>query len=160
MPQRHRYKCLNPNCPSMTRSTRPLTFSAMNSPMPCCPQCGGRRLEDWGEDINVMGGASDNTKNSDNNFRRIADQYGLTDMNNKDGQAVKRHKPAPAAKSNEPTVKVGGIDVPMSLAGSAGCANIPGMAQSLKAQIGAGSPSNSPMMKQMTRVAAEHKGAA
>ncbi len=155
MPARHRYKCLNPNCPSMTRKTKSMTFDAMNSPMPECPHCGSRRLEDWGVAVNVMGGLSDNSKNSDQNFRRIADRYGLSDMSNKDGQAAKR--PAPAPKSNEPTVKVGGLDIPASVAGSGGCVNLPHMAKPMKAQIGTAHANPISSLRGMTQIAAEHK---
>lgn len=134
----------------------------MNSPMPVCPTCKSIRLEDIGIFVrpNVMvstGESRENAKNSDKNIRRIADQYGLTDMNNKGGQAIKRAAPAPASG---PTVKVGGIDVPVSTAAGAGCINLPNMAQKLPVSGAARAPQQSAMMKGMTRVVGEHKGAA
>lgn len=154
MPASHRYKCLNPNCPSMTDARKSMTFVTMNSPQPECPHCGCLKLEDWGEAINIMGGASENTQNSDRNFRNIAEKYGLTDMNNKDGQGVKRAAPSP---ENGPTVSVGGYQVPASVAGAGGCMNLPNVGVPMKAQVNQATPKNSPMMKQMTNVVAEHK---
>lgn len=156
MPARHKYKCLNPNC-------NIALFVTMNSPIPCCPKCGARRIEDFGEttfdegytQTSNFGISTGQVKQSDNNLRRIADRYGMTNMDNKDGRPAKRPKETP--QGNGATVKIGGIDVPVSVAGGAGCINIPGMAQSMKAQVGVASSIASPTMKQMTRIAAEHK---
>jgi hypothetical protein len=158
MPARHRYKCLNPNCPSMTDKRKPMTFDAMNSPMPTCPHCASRRVQDWGEAINHMGGLSDNTKNSDRNFRNVADRYGLTNMDNKDGRAVKRPHVSPPTQG--PSVKIGGIEVPAGMAAGAACVNLPGMAQKIPQATAPRSAPKSPMMKQMTRVVGEHKASA
>jgi hypothetical protein len=141
----------------MTSKNKSLTFDAMNDRIVECPHCGSRRCEDWGEAINVMGGLSDNTKNSDTNFRNVADRYGLTDMNNKDGQAVKRAAPRVQPQRNEPTVKVGGIDVPVSMASGAGCINLPGMAQKIPQSQTVRQAPKSDMMRKMTRAVAEHK---
>ncbi len=156
MPARHRYKCLNNNCLSHTDQKKSMTFVALQSPQPTCPHCGAIKLEDWGEAINHMGGLSDNSKNSDTNFKRVADRYGLTDMNNKDGQAVKR--PANSAPASGPTVKIGGIEVPISQAASGACVNMPNMAKSMTAPINQATPKNAPLMREMTRVVGEHKG--
>lgn len=136
-----------------------LTFVAMNSPMPACPHCGAIRLQDCGEVMNIMGGASDNTRNSDANFRRIADRYGLTDMNNKDGKAVRG---AAAAPSSGQMVSVGGIQIPMEQAMRGECINKPEMAQKIPtaSKDSARRPvseKNRGLMKQMTKVVAEHK---
>lgn len=160
MPQRHRYKCLNyavPHVPS-----RPITFVAMNSPMPECPQCGSRRLEDWGEawETGVVGGdAHADTKHTDATFRRVADRYGLTDMNNKDGQAVKRPAAPKPVAGMQPgaTVNIGGYQVPLSQAASGACVHMPGMAKPISAPINQSTPKHSPMMNKMTNVVAEHK---
>jgi hypothetical protein len=156
MPSRHRYKCLNHNCPTYTDKNKSLTFVAMNSPMPTCPHCSCIKLEDCGEAMNIMGGLSANSQNSDSNFRRIADRYGLSDMNNKDGQAVKRSAPEPVGGA---TVSIGGYQVPLASAASGACAHMPGMSVPMKAAVGQGSSKPSSMMKGMTRVVAEHKGA-
>ena len=42
MPARHTYKCLNPRC--KPNKNRPITFSAMNSPQPTCPDCGSDEI--------------------------------------------------------------------------------------------------------------------
>lgn len=164
MPAKHKYKCLNPNCSGPGNRSHTDLFSAMNSPMPECPSCGGRRLEDWGECVEREGWIRittagptnfDTVKRSDNNLRRVADRYGLTDMNNKDGQAVKR-SPTPSAAPG-PMVNVGGYQVPASVAASGGCMTIPGIGVPMKTEINKAEVKSSPMMKRMTRVVAEHK---
>lgn len=159
MPQKHIYRCLNSECPDGKQEWFN-GFVAMNSPMPACPTCKSIRLRDDGiyTPPNVMvstGQAKAHADNTDNNFRRIADKYGLTDMNNKDGQAVKRA--APVAQSG-PTINLGGYQVPASAAAGGQCVHLPGMAQKIPSSNGPGPVKrDSAMMKDMTRVVANHK---
>lgn len=165
MPSRHRYKCLNPDCPSMTDARKSMTFVAMNSPHPNCPHCRCMKLEDWGEAINI--GVADSithalNQGTDNNLQRIADRYGLSDMSNKDGQAVKRAAPTPAVDpKGDPAklVTVGGYQVSADAAAVGGCVNMNNVTSPLSAKIGEATPNKtSPMMKQMTNVVAAHTG--
>lgn len=159
MPSMHSYKCLNPNCKDAHYDWFN-TFNAMNSPLPQCPTCSGIKLEDRGvyipSSVMISGAQShENTKNTDANLRRTAERYGLTDMNNKDGQAVKRA--APPARMDSPLagqhVKVGGYDLPFG----AGCHNIPSAAQKIPTASVPVKASSSAMMNKMTRVVGEHK---
>lgn len=160
MPARHRYKCLNPNCFIVM-------FVAMNDHIMECPKCSSRKVADGGETTfdegytqssSVAFHSSDSAvKQSDANLRRIADKFGLTNMDNSGGQAVKRAAPTPAAQPNEPTVSVGGVAVPVSQAQSGACINLPELAQKLPTATGARTPNKSAMLKQMTNVRAEHK---
>lgn len=134
----------------------------MNSPTPACPACGSIRLEDQGEHkpyspMISTGQSKERAKNTDDNFRRVADRYGLTDMNNKDGQAVKRSAPPPIVAG--PTVNIGGYQVPLSQAGAGACVNMPGMAQKIPSNPNASIKKSGSMSKmmQMTRPVAEHK---
>lgn len=144
----------------MTDATKAMTFIAMNMPQPTCPHCSAIRLEDWGEAINIMGGSSAATQNSDASLRALADRHGLTDMSNRGGKAIKANSPPPAASSNEPTVNVGGVAVPMSVAATGGCVNMPSMARKLTPATGTPSSTNAPKIGSMTKVVAEHKGSA
>lgn len=163
MPARHRYKCLNyERCPCYNGASNKIpVFVAMNSPMPQCPHCGARRLEDWGEAIEtgIIGGAARaHIQNSDANLRRVAERYGLADMNNRDGQAVKRAAPS-APSSSGRTISVGGYQMPLESVASGACVNMPGLAKPIPVNPKASNavPKNSPMMRQMTRVVGEHK---
>lgn len=141
-------------------------FVAMNSPPPACPKCGSVKVEDFGVTTFDLGktlrsnfgiSSSDSAaKQSDKNLRRIADRYELTDMNNKDGQAVKRA--APAAPASGRVTSIGGYQVPESAA--AGCHRLPVTAKLKGPQIQGTNMNKSPMLKGMTRVVAEHKGKA
>lgn len=165
MPARHRYKCLNfDRCPVYNGApTRPATFIAMNAPMPECPNCGSRRLEDWGEAIetNVVGAqARTDIKNSDANLRRVAARYGMTNMSNKDGKSAKgsaASKPAIVSSNPEATINIGGYQVPLSQAASGSCVHMPGLAKPMSAAINQAAPKSSAMIKKMTNIVGEHK---
>ena len=159
MPARHRYKCLNPDCPSMTDAAKDMTFVALNMPQPTCPHCAAIRLEDWGEAVNIMGGVSPATKSNDAGLRALAGRHGLTDMSNRGGKAVKSTS-SPTAAGSEPTVNVGGAAVPMSVAASAGCVNMPSMARKLTPPTGSANVTQGPKIGAMTRVVGEHKAGA
>lgn len=161
MPEKHRYKCRNQNCTPPSGLNHTGLFAAMNSPTPACPACESIKVEDWGSTDRPMGwiktqraapDAAWKAKNSDQNFRRIADRYGMTDMSNKDGKAVKAHK----SDNSGPTVNLGGIPVPLSATGGA-CVNIPSMSQPIKQGSVARSKTDSNMLKSMTSVIAKHQ---
>lgn len=154
MPAKHKFKCLNDNC-----NVR--MFVSMTAPTPVCPKCRGIKTEDYGTTTYDLGYHQTSSfgigtgvlKQSDANLRRIADRYGLTDMSNKDGQAVKR---PPKQQSTGEKVKLAGYEVPADAAGS--CHRL-GVTSKLKGpQIQEVNPNISPMLKQNTRVVAEHKG--
>lgn len=161
MPEKHKFKCLHQFC-------NVYMFVAMTSPQPKCPKCSSIKCEDFGPTTFDLGQCKESThypsvaaardvnKRSDVNLRRVADRYGLTNMNNKDGQAVKRAAPAPA--SNGPMTSVGGYQVPASATG--GCHRLPVTVKLAGPQIQESNPTNSKMLKGMTRVVAEHKGKA
>jgi hypothetical protein len=156
MPAKHRYRCLNPNCPSLTSKTASLTFVTMNSPQPTCPRCASIKLEDWGVATNVMVGVDGGGKQSDANLRRIADRYGLTDMSNKDGRAVK--SAAPAAKGELGSITLpGGVQAPVDYTPK--CSHIPMSSTPLKLEAGARF-SGRARHSVPTNVVAEHKGVA
>lgn len=166
MPERHEYQCLNPNCPSQTNTYRASTFIAMNDNAEC-PQCGAIKVADLGipkpapEAPYVIGAqARSDIKNSDKNLRRVAERYGMTDMNNKDGMAVKRAPSSSPLVQMGPTVNVGGAQVPIDAAIGGACISLPGMAQKLKGTwSGAGSPNaGMPSMAGMTNVVGRHDG--
>lgn len=167
MPQKHIYKCLNPEC-SDGKQEWFNNFVAMNSPMPSCPTCKSIRLHDGGiyTPPNVMvsaGQSREHAQNTDSNFRRIADKYGLTDMNNKNGQPVKRGAPAPVQQNAPPgaTVNIGGYQVPFSAAAGGQCVHMPSMSQKIPTSNGAmPMKKDSKMMRDMTNVVASHKASA
>lgn len=107
MPSKHTYKCLNPRCkPS---KSRPITFKAMNSPQPTCPDCGSIKLEDWGEAVNVMSVGGE-TRRIDSELKSIASHHGMSNMSNKGGKAVKGGQVA--AKGSYGSINVGnGVNV-------------------------------------------------
>ena len=119
----------------MTDKAKDMTFVALNMPMPSCPHCACIRLQDWGEAINIMAGASAATKANDANLRSLAARHGLTDMSNKDGKSIKANARAQTAPlpqqfgGQQATAKLSGIDVPFG----SGCVNVPGMARKLTA---------------------------
>lgn len=161
MPAKHKYKCLNKNCSVSL-------FVAMTSPSPSCPKCGAVTTYDLGETAYDLGyfqrtnfanqsnssAAREVVKQSDANLRRIADKYGLTDMDNKDGKAVKRAAPPSPAGAK---VKLGGFEVDANAASMAGCQRLPVTAKLAGPQIKEVNTNSSPMLKKMTRVAYEHK---
>lgn len=124
MPQKHKYKCLNPNhfdaYPEGTRE-REILFIAMNNEQ-ICPLCGSRKLEDWGEvsassrlgmfrSQQASFGKAGAGARIDNTLRGLADSFGMTDINNKGGQAAKR---APEQGRGEfGTMKIMGAEVPI-----------------------------------------------
>lgn len=110
MPSRHRYKCLNPDCPSLLSKARSLTFITMNSPQPTCPMCGCIKLEDWGEAVEMNVG-SGSVKRIDNTLNGLAKSYGMTDITNKDGGPAKTHKIPEQGKYG--TKNYFGVDVPI-----------------------------------------------
>jgi len=162
MPSKHKYKCLNLECPGPGNKNYTGLFVVMNAPTPCCPACGCSKVEDWGDSVeregwcrtqNAAPGTWDNIKHDDRTFRRIADQYSLTDMSNKDGKPIRVPKEVPA---DAPKINYNGMEVPQ-VDGKGACINMPGMAQKLQGTwTGAGTPSR--MLKGMTNVVAEHKG--
>lgn len=97
--------------------------------------------------------ASWKAKNSDQNFRRIADRYGMTDMSNKDGKAIK----APSANTSGPSVNFGGMQVPMDAAASGACVNMPSMAKPLAQSSAIRHKPDSNMLKNLTSVVAKHQ---
>lgn len=146
-----------------------MMFVAMTSPSPACPKCGSLKNEDYGDTTFALGqiqearhtpassAAREVNQRSDANLRRIADRYDLTNMNNKDGQAVKRAPRAPVPSDGRMTT-VGGYQVPENTALSAGCHRLPITAKLKGPQIQEINTNKSPMLKGMTRVAYEHKG--
>lgn len=159
MPARHRYKCLNMECPGPPRKACTGLFIAMNAPTPECPACGSTKLEDWGGDPgregwcmarNAAPGASSDLKHDDRTLRRIADRHGLTNMSNAGGKPVRQA----ATPADGPKINYNGIDVPM-VGEKGACVNVPSMARPLEGTWkGAGTPSK--MLKGMTNVVAEH----
>lgn len=159
MPSKHRYKCLNPNCPGYTEKSRTPIFIAMNSPLPACPQCGCIKIEDWGEAMNPMIGGQGGAKQMDADMRSLADNLGMTNLSNKDGRAMKGGSQT-AAKGEMGHIKLpGGVMAPVDF--SPKCSNIGLTSTPLKLQTGAAfSGKPSPGQSIPTRVVASHKGAA
>lgn len=158
---KHKYKCLNENCPGSGKRGCTGLFIA-DAMLPECPACGSLKLEDWGDAIGREGwirvssnsyGDPGASQGIDHELRKIADRHGLTDMSNKDGKPIRG---APQANMTGPTQKFAGIDIPMDAAGGA-CISLPQLAQPLKEKLGINNNA-SPMLGSMTKVVAEHKG--
>lgn len=156
MPQKLKYKCLNQNCSIVM-------FVAMSNEI-LCPKCSSIKVETLGDTTFDLGYSQSSVpgvhysdshaKQSDVSLRRVADRYGLTDMNNRDGQAVKRK---PVTAPTGPTTNVGGYQVPLMDAVSGACTRLP-MTVPLKAKVSAPNVNKSPMLKGMTNVVASHQG--
>lgn len=156
MPAKHKYRCRNQFCSIAL-------FVAMNAPTPTCPKCGSMKVEDDGDTTfdlghTQTGGGVINSESrrvlqhDDRTLSRIADQYGVTDMSNKDGKPIRVPK---EASSDAPKINYNGMEVPM-VGGKGACVNMPGMAQKLTGTWTGGT--SSAMLKSMTNVTAEHKG--
>lgn len=159
MPSKHRYKCLNPNCPGYTEKVRTPIFISMNSPQPTCPQCGSIKVEDWGEAINPMIGGQGGARQMDADMRQLADNLGMTNMSNKDGKAMKGGS-ATDAKGEMGHIRLpGGVTAPVDYTPK--CSNIGLTSEPLKLKTGAafaGKPT--PGQSIPTQVVAAYKGTA
>lgn len=155
MPAKHKFQCQNKFC-------NMALFVALTAPTPACPKCGAISVKDFGDTtldlgyFQLAGGGviTGKARQEEKSLRAVAESFGMTNMSNKGGKAVKS---AAVSPSGGPTVKVGGIDVPLSAAATGACVRMPGMSQSMKAPVGAGKTTASPMLSQQTRVVGRHK---
>lgn len=103
MPNLHKYKCRNDACPGSGRRDDTGLFLAYNN-APECPFCKSIKVEDWGkEDYGKPGPYLSKRASPDSNgmvgridkvLRGQAEQHGLSDIKNKDGQPAKGQKSA------------------------------------------------------------------
>lgn len=165
MPQCHKYKCLNPNCPGDGKRFSTGLFLAMND-KPECPSCRAVKVEDWGEEpygrpgpyvmSQAHHGKPGAGKRIDNVLSGIAERHGYTDMSNKDGKFTHSNQRQHTDKGKYGNLEVAGISVPINdtittVAGPSG----------YKQSIAHGNKMNPGAVQQMrghTQVVAEHKG--
>lgn len=118
MPALHRYQCDNQNCSYYLRAHLAAVFVALNAPTPVCPSCGGMKVTDHGEHVERPSHFSIGTGvvgRTDKTLRAIADQHGLSDINNKDGRPAKgigAGQPIPKGKYG--TRNFHGVEVPLN----------------------------------------------
>lgn len=155
MPILHRFKCLNPNCPGLKdKFSAGILFDAMTSPQPECPRCRCIKVEDWGtpQGLNIGNGS---VKRMDATLQRMADQHGLTDINNTGGRAAKSHTPD-KAEGKYGNLNIMGVEAPVNDSASAAWGSTPYTAFNVPAARSK-LPGNRSTMP-FTNVTAEHKG--
>lgn len=118
MPLVHRYQCLNTLCPEPESKMHVKNqFRAFNN-NPVCPRCSGYKVHDMGYEAGAVPGpifaapyvSSGTGKSVDATLRQQADQYGLTNMDNRDGKPIKGSTQNPHGYE---TKNYFGIDVPI-----------------------------------------------
>lgn len=166
MPMKHKYKCENPGCPGTGRIDDTGLFIALNAPTPQCPCCRSMKVTDWGESSqfdkvgpvrsqNAHNGSPGAGQRIDGTLQRLADAYGLTDINNAGGKAAKGQS-APA-KGKYGNFEIAGVSVPIddkitTVSGSS--SYTPFAVPTSKGKL----PGARAIPRAMTEVIAEHKG--
>lgn len=165
MPRWTLYNCLNPACGH--------SFDALSN-QPECPKCRSIKLQerDYGNmpPTSMRADPTAHTSTSvlrrtDATLRNLATDYGLTDINNKNGQAAKGHHPRPeaGARGKYGNMNVLGVDVPINDTITTVSGSTPYTAFKAPVAPQGGLPGRETANKAlsgMTKVTAEHKGAA
>lgn len=166
MPQLHKYKCLNDACEGTGRKDDTGLFLAFNN-APECPSCGAYKVEDWGEQAYGKPGPYFSQPASfgkpgaaariDGRLNMLAEAHGLTDINNKDGQATSAKK---ESQGEYGSLSMAGVTVPINdprthgiTTGSAMSSVRATASQGAKIGTKAGAA-----LKGNTQVTAEHRG--
>lgn len=167
MPQLHKYKCLNANCPGTGRKDDTGLFLAFNNASEC-PSCSCLKVEDWGEQNYGKPGPYVSQPASfgkpgaaariDGRLNMLAEAHGMTDINNSGGGAAMGAKPQADGEFGNFTMA--GVTVPINnplkhgiTTGSAMSAVKATASQGSKVGTQAGAA-----LKGHTQVTAEHRG--
>lgn len=106
-------------------------------------------MEDWGIAVNPMIGGQGGAKQMDTHLKQTADQYGMTNMNNRNGNGVKAV--TGEARGDLGKINVNGVMVPVDH--NPTCSRVP-MSSPLKVETGSRMPGRNSIP---TKVVAAHR---